>query len=80
MAEPREEVSLYTHPRLGTPRTPCAKKTLDENLEIIADLLPLALPHHVVHPLHPRHLGRMAQRLFFGHCRTLPHPHHSRSF
>ena len=76
MAEPREEVSLYTHPRLGTPRTPCAK-TLDQNLEIIADLLPLALPHHVVHPLHPRHLGRMAQRFFFGHCRTLPHPHHS---
>ena len=25
MAEPREEVSLYTHPRLGTPRTPCEK-------------------------------------------------------
>ena len=75
----RRSVSLYSSSPWNSSHT-LWKKTFDENLEIIADLLPLALPHHVVHPLHPRHLGRMAQRFFFGHCRTLPHPHHSWSF
>ena len=80
MVEPREEASLCTDPPPGTRCTPFGKLLFDGiNLQLLANLPPLALPHHVVHLVHPRNLHRVAQRLitlFCHQCCALPHTHH----